>query len=156
MTAEEDKEQHERNLSGLEKVRAYVRPRIERAERAYNQILTSLWLGNAGAALATLTFIGSASQKGAFPRSLLVPLWFFVLGLISMGIGSGISLMKEAIALNHLQKATSFMDMRVDYITSSTEQAGLILDWRTAMAVISSACFVLGCVAGLIGISFSN
>jgi len=156
MTREEDEEQHRRNLEEIEKVHAYVRPRIERAERAYSQMLTSLWIGNAGAALATLTFIGGALQKGKFPNGLLLPLWLFVLGVISMGLGSAIALMKEAKALDRLQRATSYLDMRVDDTKTATELAGLTCDWRTMMAVLSAAFFVLGCFAGLFGLSFSN
>jgi hypothetical protein len=66
----------------------FKRPRIERAERAYTQALTSLWFANAGAAIATLSFIGIILQKGVFHRSLLVPLGFFLLVLISMGWGT--------------------------------------------------------------------
>jgi Ca2+/Na+ antiporter len=71
-----------------------------------------------------------------------------------MGIGSAIALVKEAIALDHLQRATSFPDMKLGYIKSSTEQAGLTLDARTLTAVLSATFFILGCAAGLIGLHF--
>jgi hypothetical protein len=41
----------------------YVRPRLERAEKAYNQALASLWLGNGAAALAALSAIGASWRK---------------------------------------------------------------------------------------------
>ena len=54
----------------------YVRPRLERAEKAYNQALASLWLGNGAAALAALSAIGASWRQGQqFPSLLLWPLW---------------------------------------------------------------------------------
>jgi hypothetical protein len=136
---QQEREQQERELSQLERVQKFVRPRLERAERAYSQALTSLWLGNAGAALATLSFIGAAWQKGTFHRSLLVPLFSFVLGLILMGLGSTISLVKEARIIKRMERARSWLEFRVGDVKSSTEQAGLVLDWRTWTAILAAS-----------------
>ena len=53
MTHDQDQitEQHPRDLEIAEKI---LKPRRDRAERAYDRALTTLWVGNAGAALATL------------------------------------------------------------------------------------------------------
>jgi hypothetical protein len=49
-----------------------LKPRLARVERRYAQALTGLWIGNAGAALATLSFIGAAWKEGTYARPLLV------------------------------------------------------------------------------------
>jgi hypothetical protein len=46
---------------------SFLKPRLDRAEHLYGQAITSLWVGNAGAALATLSFIGATWKNGAFP-----------------------------------------------------------------------------------------
>jgi hypothetical protein len=63
-------------------------PSWERAERAYNRVLTTLWISNAGATLATLTYITANRHDGTFTRSLLVPLVLFTLGLTIPGMSS--------------------------------------------------------------------
>jgi hypothetical protein len=151
MTDEETTRLSQRDAEILQ---SYIRPIFRRTSRAYNQMLTSLWLGNAGASLATLTFIGGALQKGAFPRFLLVPLWFFVSGLIFMGIGAGIALIREAMALDRMQRVSSIWEIKVDDIRSPLQGAGLALDWRSGMAAVSALCFICGCAAGLIGLTF--
>lgn len=157
MTKEKEDEQHKRNLADIDNVRKHYRPRIDQAERYYSQALTSLWLGNGGAALATLSFVGGLLQKGCSSNlTLLTPLWLFVLGLISMGAGSAISLVQESRELDRMQRATSLLDFKVADIKSSTEQAGLTLDFRTGMALLSALLFVSGCIAGLIALSNSN
>lgn len=152
----DDEERQERELSELERVREFLRPRLDRAERLYGQVFTSLWLGNAGAALATLTFIGSALQKGAFRHFLLVPLGLFVLGLIAMGLGAAVSLMKEGRSVKRMERATSIRQFILDDMKSSVEQVGLVLDWRTWGAIVSAAAFILGVLAGLVELSYLN
>ena len=149
-------DQHARNLAELDRVRAHVNPRIERAERAYSQALTSLWIGNGGAALASLSFIGGTWQKFVSHRFLLIPLCFFVCGLVSMGIGAAVSLIREATVLDKMQRAVSRMDFKLEDIKTQTEQAGLTLDWRTVMALCSAALFVVGCIVGLIELWLPN
>jgi len=146
-------ERQERELADLERVQEFVRPRLERAVRAYSQAITSLWLGNAGAALATLTFVGGIWQKGAFHRCLLVPLPLFVLGLISVGLGSAISLVKEVRIIKRMESAKSVGEFRTDDVKRPTEQAGF-WDWRTGLAIVSAAVFVLGCLVGVIELSW--
>jgi hypothetical protein len=84
MTHDQDQitEEHPRDLEIAEKI---LKPRRDRAERAYDRALTTLWVGNAGAALATLAYITANRHDGTFTRSLLVPLVLFVLGLAVYG-----------------------------------------------------------------------
>jgi len=63
-------------------------PIWELAERAYNRVLTTLWIGNAGATLATLAYITANRHDGTFTRSLLVPLVLFTLGVAIPGVSS--------------------------------------------------------------------
>jgi hypothetical protein len=149
MSEPEKDDQIPSDVANLLKVEKFIRPRVERAERAYNQALTSLWVGNAGAALATLTFMGGVWQKEMSPRFLFFPLCLFVAGLISMGIGAAISLLREARALTDMQSARSMWELQPAHFRSGVEQAGLTLDGRTKAALISALCFVIGCVVGL-------
>lgn len=130
----------------------FVRPRLERAEEAYGQALKSLWLGNAGATLSVLAFIGAAwRQGGTFPHQLIWPLWLFVLGLLSMGVGSLVSLVREGRDLRRMQKARSWTDLRGGDVPSPVERVGLTFgSWRTRAAVASGLFFFLGCIVGLI------
>jgi hypothetical protein len=137
----------------------FVRPRLERAEKAYNQALASLWLGNGAAALAALSSIGAMSRQGQFPSQLLWPLWFFVLGLVSMGVGAFAALVREARSVHSMlhANATSALDFKVSDIQSPAERAGLTFcDWRTSMALLSSIFFVSGCLSGLFLLTFQR
>src|SRR5437667_8818847 len=86
---------------------SFLKPRLERAERVYGQATTSLWIGNAGAALATLSFMGATWKSDTFPKSLLVPLGFFVAGVIAMGVGALLTLAREKRASERIQGADS-------------------------------------------------
>ena len=91
-------------------VDAFLQPRLERAERAFGQAMTSLWVGNAGAALATLSFIGATWKNNAFPKVLLWPLVLFVLGIIFMGVGALITLFRAKRSIERIQSASSVLD----------------------------------------------
>jgi hypothetical protein len=138
----------------------YVRPRLERAEKAYNQALASLWLGNGAAALAALSAIGASWRQGQqFPSLLLWPLWFFVLGLVSMGVGAFVALVREARSVHSMlgANATSVLDLRVGDIQSPAVRVGLTFDdWRTRMAGLSAFFFLSGCIVGLLLLTFQR
>ena len=112
----------EDHLQELERVWEFITPRLVRAERIYNQALRSIWVGNAGAAVATLTFIGVTWQNKSFHHwLLLVPLCAFVLGLIVMGLGSCVFVAKEARIIKRMERMTSVRDiskLRLTEITS--------------------------------------
>jgi hypothetical protein len=150
-----DYKDRQRELAQLDLFR---KPRLERAERAYTQAITSLWLGNAGAAIATLSFIGVVSKNGEFHRSLLVPLGFFVLGLISMGLGAAWFLVREARIIRRMEGMTSMdeiLSLSMNDIHSEAELAGLSFDSRTWASVVAAGAFILGIIAGLVIIAAS-
>jgi hypothetical protein len=99
MTNDDDAERLEREFAALERRGEFIRPRLDRAERAYTQAVNALWIANAGAAAATLAFIGgtwqNTKQNTIFHHWLLVPLCLFVVGLMSMALGATVSLVKE-------------------------------------------------------------
>jgi len=87
----------------------------------------------------------------SFPHKLLWPLTCFVLGLIAMGIGTGMYLITESRTLHSMERSTSILDFKVGTSKSPTQHAGLTWqDWRTKMAIPAAALFVLGCFLGLI------
>ncbi len=136
---------------GIEQAQAFLKPRLDFAERTYNQAMNSLWLGNAGAALATLSFIGAAWKDGTFPRILLAPLAFFLAGLISMGIGTLLALMRVRAVIERNQLAELPWDFIVGDAQSPAERVGLSgRDARTIMALFSGGFFVAGCLVGFI------
>jgi hypothetical protein len=133
----------------LERAQAFVRSRAELAEKIYSQAINSLWLGNSGAALATLSFIGAAWKDGRFPVALLCPLGFFILGVVSMGAGTFVALMRERRVIERNQNAQSLLDLITSDAQSPLERVGLARgDWRLRLALCSAGCFVVGCVAG--------
>jgi hypothetical protein len=142
---------HDEQEQEQQKAFEFVKPRLERAERAYNQALTSLWLGNGGATVAVLSFIGAAWRQGTFPHQLLYPLWCFILGLISMGAGAALALIQEGKRIKRMLQATSWLHFKIGDIQNPAEEVGLSFrDWRTRMAVLSAGLFVLGCLIGAV------
>src|SRR5712691_4937127 len=94
-----------------ERAQAFVEARVELAGKVYSQAINSLWLGNSGAALATLSFVGATWKDGRFPKALLWPLGLFILGVISMGIGTLLALLRERGVIARNQEAKSLLDI---------------------------------------------
>jgi hypothetical protein len=139
-------------------VATFVKARLRVPKKAYRQSLTTLWLGNGTAALAVLSFVGASLDKGGhFSNRLLWPLTFFVLGLISMGIGTGIYLFNERQVIYRMEEATSVWRLDTGSGQRPSEKAGLTLkDPRTIAALFSAVFFVVGCVCGLGELWMSN
>jgi hypothetical protein len=151
MTKEEEDRARDFEERDAERALGFVESRAALAEKIYSQAINSLWLGNSGAALATLSFIGAAWKNGEFPRALLLPLGFFVLGVISMGAGTLVALMRERAVIERNQKAQSILDIYTRDIQSPLQRVGLARgDWRMRLAFCSGGCFVAGCVVGFI------
>src|SRR5262245_42833247 len=146
MTQDQITEEHPRDLENAEKI---LKPRRDRAERAY-EALTTLWVGNAGAALATLAYITANRHDGTFTRSLLVPLVLFVLGLAVTGICSLVEFESERRAIARIQRANPILDVRSERGYWLAEKIRSSLDWRTAMALVSGTCFVVGFIFGFV------
>jgi hypothetical protein len=109
-------EEHERHVRAIERQIDEIRP-------AYAQALTSLWLGNAGASLAVLSFIGASWRDGRFPHFLLIPLACFVLGLVSMGIGTALWLWGARESIRDTEDAESILDRRAFRAMRPSERA---------------------------------
>ncbi len=153
----EEDESAERQLSGEAFVLTHVRHLLRPAKRAYRQMLTSLWLGNGGASLAVLSFIGVAWKDGKFPHQLLWPLTCFVLGLGSMGVGTGCYLLTIARAGRLSERAQDPLSFPMGSICGPTAKAGLTFkDWRTGSAILAAGFFVFGCSIGLVELWVSN
>jgi hypothetical protein len=153
----DDDDSSERQLRDQELVSKFVQSRLKPTETIYQQAITSLWLGNGAAAGAALTFIGATWKDGRFPHQLLWPLTFFVLGLISMGIGTLAYLANERTVVRQMERANSWLEFHAGGAKSPTEKAGLTFkDWRTRMAIVSGGLFVLGCLIGLSELWFAT
>jgi hypothetical protein len=135
----------------FERVQEFLTPRLDRAERLYTQAVNGLWLSNAGGALATLTFVGATWQSGACYRHwLMVPLCFFLFGLLSMGLGTGIFLVSESRIIKRMESIRSINKLRLDEITSQSEEIGLLWNWRNYAAIVSAGTLILGILAGVV------
>jgi hypothetical protein len=128
-------------LQPEEHANAVLLRRLDRAERAYARVLTTLWIGNAGGALATLAYITANRHDGTFTRSLLVPFVLFVLGLAVIGIGSLIEFESERRALARL--ATS-------RLPDDRPNGDGPPHMRSALVLLSGACFTIGFIFGLV------
>jgi hypothetical protein len=115
-------------------------PIWERAERAYNRVLTTLWISNAGATLATLAYITANRHDGTFTRSLLVPLVLFTLGLAIPGVSSLVEFEYERRAMSRSRA--------LDHARDVERSVALALKWRTPTALAWGTCFAVGFVYG--------
>jgi hypothetical protein len=122
-------------------------PSWERAERAYNRVLTTLWISNAGATLATLAYITANRHDGTFTRSLLVPLVLFILGLTIPGMSSLVEFECERRAMLRSRASRTMRDGGTD-VGRGAEELEFALKWRTRTALASGTCFAAGFVYG--------
>lgn len=127
----------------------FVRPRIADAKEIYSSVTTAIWLGNGSGAIASLGFIGATWSNAGFYRPALWPFACFLAGTVFMGLGSVATLLLESAAIHRMIEARSILEMNMRDYKSPTQRAGLAFsEMRTAMAVISSICFVLGAIVG--------
>lgn len=155
---EPDEEQHaETEWRDQREVHEFLQPILDRAAKVYDRAITSLWVGNAGATLATLSFIAGTWNNGAFYSALLWPLGIFLTGVVAMAIGSIFALVSARAHINRIARAKSMLKLRLVHdIKSPAEEIGLTLsDWRTRMAMLSGIMFIVGCVVGLVQLILS-
>ncbi len=120
-----------------------VSSRVKRARQKYERAVTRLWIGNAGGAIAVISY----GQR--FQRVSLVVLVLFLAGLLCLGIGTIGDLCSDWRVIGQNQEATSFFRFKPGFAKSPLQQAGLSL-WEVLPAVLASVAFVLGCTSGLI------
>jgi hypothetical protein len=150
MTKEEDDRARQFEERDEERAEAFIQSRIEVADGLFSQTIKGLFIGNAGAALAALTFVGATWKDGTFPKVLLCPLALFIFGLITMGAGVAVALWRERSVIVRNQHARSRLDIFTRDFQSPLSRVGLAPgDWRMIMACCSGAFFVAGCVVGL-------
>src|SRR4051794_12999478 len=119
----------DRQESELKLVHDFLQPRIDRLQQSYAQAINRLWLGNAGAALATLSFIGASGlQSNPVRAAMLVPLACFASGLLTLGIGELIGLIRDAKAVGRNQYAQSVGDMYINDAESPLQKSGASLN----------------------------
>ncbi len=152
-----EEQRAEEQLMAQKEVYEFVQPSRDRAVKVYEQAITSLWVGNASATLATLSFIGATWSNGEFPRALLWPLVIFLAGVVAMAIGSIVAMISAQARIERMALANSILDFMVKDIQSPWEEIGLTFsDWRTRMAILSGALFVIGCVVGFVQLILSQ
>jgi hypothetical protein len=128
---------------------------LKRVRPSYAQALASVWLANGAASLAVLSFIGASLKDPSFSRLFLIPLWCFALGLISMAVGTAFYLIAERNRVRTLEEHPRLLDRPLGSTRRLSESAGLTFDdWRTRSAILAAILFVIGCVLGLIVLTF--
>ena len=100
----DDEKRRERELQDLELRGSHFAAKDRRCRQAIFSGHQLFILGNSGGALATLGFIGTIAKDGTFPKVLLYPLFFFLFGLLLMGIGILVALRRERGAIIRNQR----------------------------------------------------
>jgi uncharacterized membrane protein len=119
--------------------------RARDVRREFDKILTRLWIGNGGGAVATINYIGKTHQK--YTISLL----FFLVGLVILSAMDILYLLRERKALHGNQYSAPIISFKMGFFESPKERAGFTL--RVILpSVAAAACFGGGCIAGLIAL----
>jgi hypothetical protein len=140
----------DRRFREYERVQVLLRNRLEHASTLYRQAWTGLWIGNGAAAIAVVGLVGS---DRSLATSLYFPLAFFVLGLVFLGCGAGVTLWKEALVVRDIEDANSLLDIKAGSAERPSVKAGLSLqNWRTRFGLFAAGAFVIGCLTGLPGL----
>lgn len=148
---QDKREELEAEWKEKERVYRSLEPILERTAKVYEHGITSLWVGNASASLAILSFMGSNWDNAALRLRLFVPLTIFLLGVITMAIGSLLTLFSAYRTIESMQDAKSVLDFLIKDIREPTETIGLTFsDARTWMALVAGVWFIGGCLAGFV------
>jgi hypothetical protein len=149
--SDDNEDDYDRQVRKLEQAIDVVKHRIERVDPIFSHAINTLWAGNGTACLAVLGAISATSKNGVIDKWTLVPLFFFMLGLICMCIGSLVTLFRESAAINRMQTVSDILDFQAQDVQSPIEWAGLTLrNWRTSMALFAGVFFIAGCLAGFL------
>jgi hypothetical protein len=144
MTCDDD----ERQLRQQDVTDRYLVKRAKAARRKYGKAITRPWIGNAGGAVVTISYLRSA---GAVAHRSPIPFGFFLIGLVFLGAGMLLDLISEWKALRDNQQATRLLGFRSGFAESPLQTAGSTM--RNALtAVLTAIAFLGGCAAGLVTI----
>jgi hypothetical protein len=136
---------------GAAELAEWRKRRLEDAKSSYNQIINRLWAGNGSGTAAAVTAIGISIKDGHAPHVIsMLPLIFFVAGLIFLGIGTLVALVAETKIIREMESAQSILDLKANHFVRPSEQAGLTLsNWQTKMALGAAAAMMLGLISGV-------
>jgi len=135
---------------GRRQVDEFIQPHLERLQKNYAATVNRLWLGNAGAALATLSFLGVTWQANYLRFKFLWPFSFFIFGLILLGVSEFVALIKDASAVYRNQGASSIWDVIIGDAESPLEQLVLSIGIRSMLQLASAVSFIAGLISGLL------
>jgi hypothetical protein len=120
-------------------------PLSVRARNGIESATNRLWLGNAGGAAATMTYVnGSGNVRHILPY----PIVLFLIGLIALGLGSACELCQVRSKLVANQMATNVQSLKADVFEYPSASAGFRPVFL-ATSIAAAIFFVLGCVAGI-------
>lgn len=118
--------------------------RAKATRRKYEKALTKLWVANGGGAVVTIGFLGSDAGRAASSW----PLFFFLTGLVCLGLGMLFELASEWVNLHANQHATRLLGFRSEFAKSPLQRAGWS-KWNASIALVAVIAFIGGCIVGL-------
>jgi hypothetical protein len=118
---------------------------VHSAQERLEKALTRLWLGNAGGAVVTVSYLGASHGSN---HAALYPLACFLFGLIFLGVSEIVVLwpMQQEIARD--QNARSWLERKAGYAKSPVQRSGIVIDRETVPVALALLCFIAGCVFG--------
>lgn len=135
----------ERQLREQRALDQSIARRAKVARRQYEKILARLWLGNAGGAVVTVSYFGAAgAARNLTPKAI----YFFLIGLLILGLGTLLDLVREWMVIYANQRATHSLGLKAGYGKSPVERAGF--STSAILAGFAALCFVGGCIVGLV------
>jgi uncharacterized membrane protein YjdF len=134
-----DRDEHlDREFREQQRVDRYLAKRAKAARGKYQKAVTRLWIGNAGGAVLTV----NAAQHLS-PR----PIYFFLSGLLILGLAAAYELIVEWLELANNQDARNLLGLRGGFARSPLRASGFAP--ATILTILSAVCFVAGCGLGL-------
>jgi hypothetical protein len=118
--------------------------RARSTRRLYEKAVTRLWVGNAGGAVVTISYLAATSNVKSLS---LWPIYFFMVGLLLLVVEQIWHLGHEWKTIKDNQSAGSLLEFRTNYFKYPLEAANLT--WNVIMSLLATICFVLGCIAGV-------
>jgi hypothetical protein len=131
---------------GAEVARKGTSRRLKISRKSYDQILNRLWAGNSAGALAAIGALGARVNS----KEILIAFCVFLVGLISLGVGSFASLLSQVRILRDWENAQGILEVKASNIMKPSEEAGFRFGFQNVTAIIALLMFLAGMICGLV------
>jgi hypothetical protein len=132
---------------GAQHVRSLRRSQLETSAAQFNAVVNRLWAGCGGGLIAAVTAVRQPSDLFFWLSA-----GSFGLGVILLGFGALLTLLRERRVLLHLEDIDEVLQMKVGYAVRPSARAGLtILHPQAWTATMAAGLFVFGVLfAGIV------